>query len=114
MRPSLLLVAAAGLFCGFTATPDYERQVRDSVGGSITQATEECWGNLKGKAQAEWYAHLRKIDEPARAEAVVTWTTKSVARCVAHTTGSHAHDPSVWRIVDAFVKQRFHVQPRSG
>ena len=114
MRPSLLLVAVAGLFCGFTATPDYERQVRESVSGSIALATEECWGKHKGKAQAEWYAHLRKIDESGRADAVVTWTTKSIARCVVHTTGSHAHDPSIWQLVDAFVKQRFHVQPRSS
>ena len=29
-------------------------------------------------------------------------------------TGAPAHDPGVWQIVDALVKQRFQVQPRSG
>ena len=114
MKPSLLLVTAAGLFCGFVATFEYEPQVKERVGESIAQATEECWEKHKGKAQAEWYAHLRKIDEPARADAVVTWTAKSIARCVAHATGAPAHDPNIGQIVDALVKQRFHVQPRSS
>ena len=123
MRAPLLVVAAASLFCGFTATPGYERQARENVDGAIAMATQECWGKVKGKAQVEWYGHLRKIDQSIRADAVVIWTSKSVARCVAHATGSHAHDPSISRFVDAFVKERFHVpdirasrrtQPRSG
>lgn len=105
MRTRLLVVAAAGLFCGFTATPEYERQ----VSSSITLATQECWGTLKGKAQVKWYGHLRKIDEPARADLVMTSTARSVARCVANATGSQEHDPSIWPIVDAFVKERFGV-----
>jgi hypothetical protein len=55
--------------------------------------------------------HLRKIDEPARADAVVTSTTRSVAQCVATATGSREGD--IWRIVDVFVKHRF-AHPRSG
>ncbi len=109
MRAPLLVVAAAGLFCGFTATPGYERQGRDNIGGAIAVATQECWTKVKGKAQVEWYGHLRKIDQSIRADAVVNWTAKSVARCVGHATGSHAHDPSISRFVDAFVKERFHV-----
>ena len=107
MRTRVLVVAAAGLFCGFTATPEYERQGRET--GPIALATQECWGKLKGKAQVEWYGHLRTIDEPARADAVMTWTARSVARCVATDTGSQEHDPSTRRIVDAFMKQRFRV-----
>ena len=109
MRIRLLVVAAAGLLCGFTATPVYERKARENVSRSIAVATQECWGKLKGKAQVEWYGHLRTIDEPARADAVMTWTARSVARCVATDTGSQEHDPSTRRIVDAFVKQRFRV-----
>jgi hypothetical protein len=45
------MVAAAGLFCGFTVTPEYERE---NVSGSISLAMQECWGQLKGKAQVEW------------------------------------------------------------
>jgi hypothetical protein len=109
MRTRVLVVAAAGLLCGFTATPVYERKARANVSRSIAVATQECWGKLKGKAQVEWYGHLRTIDEPARADAVMTWTARSVARCVATDTGSQEHDPSTRRIVDAFVKQRFRV-----
>jgi hypothetical protein len=113
MRTGLLVVAAAGLFCGFTATPD-ERQARENVSSSIALATQACWGQLKGKAQVEWYGHLRKIDEPARAAAVMNSTARAVARCVANATGSQADDPSIRQIVDAFVNQRFGTQPRSG
>jgi hypothetical protein len=109
MRTRVLVVAAAGLLCGFTATPVYERKARENVSRSIAVATQECWGKLKGKAQVEWYGHLRTIDEPARADAVMTWTARSVARCVATDTGSQEHDPSTRRIVDAFMKQRFRV-----
>ena len=80
MRRRFLVVAAAGLFCGFTSTPEYERE---NVSGSIALAMQECWGKLKGKAQVEWYGHLRKIDEPARADAVLASTARSVAQCVA-------------------------------
>ena len=111
MKGRLLVVAAAGLFCGFTATPEYEREKGP---GPIALATQECWGKLKGKAQVEWYVHLRKIDESARANAVVTSTARSVARCVAHTAGSREHDPSIWPIVDAFVKHRFGVPAEQG
>lgn len=109
MRTRVLVVAAAGLLCGFTATPVYERKARENVSRSIAVATQECWGKLKGTAQVEWYGHLRTIDEPARADAVMTWTARSVARCVATDTGSQEHDPSTRRIVDAFMKQRFRV-----
>lgn len=109
MKTRFLVVAAAGLFCGFTATPGYERQPRASVSGPIALATQECWGKLKGKAQVEWYEHLRKIDETARAAAVMTSTVRSVVQCVADATDSQEPDPSIWPIVDAFVKQRFRV-----
>jgi len=109
MRTRVLVVAAAGLLCGFTATPVYERKARENVSRSSAVATQECWGKLKGTAQVEWYGHLRTIDEPARADAVMTWTARSVARCVATDTGSQEHDPSTRRIVDAFMKQRFRV-----
>lgn len=109
MKTRFLVVAAAGLFCGFTATPGYERQPRASVSGPIALATQECWGKLKGKAQVEWYEHLRKIDESARAAAVMTSTVRSVVQCVADATDSQEPDPSIWPIVDAFVKQRFRV-----
>jgi hypothetical protein len=108
MRRRLLVVAAAGLFCGFTVTPEYERE---NVSGSIALAMQECWGKLKGKAQVEWHGHLSKIDEPARADAVVTSTARSVAQCVATATGSQEAD--IWRIVDVFVKHRF-AHPHSG
>ena len=107
MRTGFLVVAAAGLFCGFTATPEYERPGRGAVSGPIALATQECWGKLKGKAQVEWYEHLRKIDETVRADAVMTSTVSSVAQCVAAATDSQEPDPSIWPIVDAFVKQRF-------
>ncbi len=108
MRRRLLVVAAAGLFCGFTVTPEYERE---NVPGSISLAIKECWGQLKSKAQVEWHLHLRKIDEPARADAVVASTTRSVAQCVATATGAQEGD--IWHIVDVFVKHRF-THPRSG
>ena len=111
MRTRLLVAAATGLFCGLTATPEYERE---KVSGPIALATQECWGKLKGKAQVEWYAHLRKIDESARANAVVTSTARSVARCVANATGSREPDASIWPIVDAFVKHRFGVPAELG
>ena len=111
MRRGLLVVAAAGLFCGFTATPAYER---GNGPGPIALATQECWGKLKGKAQVEWYAHLRKIDQSPRANAVVTSTARSVARCVADATGSQESDASIWPIVDAFVKHRFGVPVELG
>jgi hypothetical protein len=84
MRTRLLVVAAAGLSCGFTATLGYERQSRENVGGPIALATQECWGRLKGKAQVEWYEHLRKIDETARAAAVMTSTARR-SYCVSPT-----------------------------
>ena len=111
MRRRLLVVAATGLFCGFTATPSYEGEKGP---GPIALATQECWGKLKGKAQVEWYAHLRKIDEPARANAVVTSTARSVARCVATTASSQEPDASIWPIVDAFVRHRFGVPAERG
>ena len=83
------MVAAAGLFCGFTVSPDYGRE---NVNGSITLAMRECWGKLKGKAQVEWYGHLPKIDETARAESVMTSTRSSVVQCVADAAGSHEPD----------------------
>lgn len=98
------MVAAAGLFCGFTVWPDYERE---NLNGSVGLAMKECWGQLKGKAQVEWHEHLRKIDEPARADAVMASTTRSVALCVADAAASREPDPSIWPIVDAFVKHRF-------
>jgi hypothetical protein len=109
MRTRVLVVAAAGLLCGFTATPVYERKAGETVSRSIAVATQECWGKLKSKAQVGWYGHLRTIDEPARGDAVMTWTARSVARCVATDTGSQEHDPSTRRIVDAFMKQCFRV-----
>jgi hypothetical protein len=108
MKTQLLIVAAAGLFCGLTATPEYERH-RENVGGSIARETQECWEKLKGKAQVEWYGHLKKIDETSRANAVVTSMVRSVAQCVANATDSQEPDPGIWPIVDAFVKQRFRV-----
>ena len=87
MRTSLVVIAAAGLFCGFTATPEHERKTRENAKGSITQATQECWTKLKGKAQVEWYGHLRKIDEPGRADAIMMSTMRAVERCVAEAVG---------------------------
>lgn len=98
------MVAAAGLFCGFSVSPDYERE---NLNGSVALAMEECWGRLKGKAQVEWHHHLKKIDEPARADAVVASTARSVALCVADAAAFGEPDPSIWPIVDAFVKHRF-------
>jgi len=107
VRTRLLVVAAAGLFGGLTATLGYERPARENVSDPIALATQECWRTLKGKAQVEWYQHLRKIDEAARAAAVKTSTVTSVVQCVTEATGSQEPDPSIWPIVDAFVKQRF-------
>ncbi len=107
IKRRLLVAAVAGLFCGFTATPKYEPRAREHVSAPIALATQECWGKLKGKAQVEWYGHLRKIDETARAESVMTSTRSSVVQCVADAAGSHEPDPSIWPIVDAFVKHRF-------
>jgi hypothetical protein len=109
LRRRLLVAAAAGLFCGFTATPEYERKAGGNVADPIALATQECWGQLQGKAQVEWYGHLRTIDEPARAESVRTSTTSSVVQCVATAAGSQEPDPRIWPIVDAFVKHRFGV-----
>jgi len=109
VRTRLLVVAAAGLFCGFTATPEYERRPSENVNGPIALATQQCWGQLKGKAQVEWYEHLRKIDETDRAAAVMTSTVRSVVQCVADVTDSREPDPTIWPIVDAFVKQRFRI-----
>ena len=111
MRRRLLVVAAAGLFCGFTTTPAYEREKGP---GPIALATQECWSKLKGKAQVEWYGHLRKIDQSPRANAVVTSTARSVARCVTTTAGSQESDASIRLIVDAFVKHRFGVPAERG
>jgi hypothetical protein len=104
MRRRLLVVAAAGLFCGFSVSPDYKRE---SVNGPVALAVQDCWGKLNGKAQVEWHEHLRKIDEPARADSVMTSTTRSVALCVADAAASREPDPSIAPIVDAFVKHRF-------
>jgi hypothetical protein len=57
----------------------------------------------------EWYDHLRKIDESARANAVVTSTARAVARCVVTAAGSQEPESGIWLIVDAFVKHRFGV-----
>jgi hypothetical protein len=77
--------------------------------GEIELATQGCWKKLNGKAQVEWYDHLRTIDESDRAERVRTSTTMAVTDCVATDTGSRRNDPSVWRIVEAFVKQQFRI-----
>jgi hypothetical protein len=123
MRGPVVVAAAVSLFGGFALAPEYEWRVREKVSAPIAVATQECWSKLKGKAQVEWYGHLRKIDETGRAEAVMTSTRKSVVECVADALGSHEPDPSIWPIVDAFVKQRFAVpetradrgtHPRSG
>ena len=114
MRTSLVVIAAAGLFCGFTATPEHERKTRENARGSITQATQECWTKLKGKAQVEWYGHLQKIDEPGRADAIMMSTMRAVERCVAEAVGGQEYDPALWKTVDTFVQQRFGIRPRSG
>ena len=114
MKAPLLVVAAAGLFCGFTATPEFERKTRENVSGSIAVATQECWSKLKGKAQVEWYRHLRAIDEPGRADAVMMSTMRSVEQCVAGAAGSQEYDPGVWKTVDTFVQQRFGTHRRAG
>ncbi len=75
----------------------------------IELATQVCWKKLNGKAQVEWYGHLKTIDESDRAERVRTSTTRDIAHCVATDTGSKRNDPSVWRIADVFVKQQFHI-----
>ncbi len=51
--------------------------------GQLERATQECWKKLNGKAQVEWYGHLRMIDESDRAEAVRTSTARSMAHYVA-------------------------------
>ncbi|MGH7397794.1 MAG: hypothetical protein ACRELW_09665 [Candidatus Rokuibacteriota bacterium] len=89
--------------------PEYERRAGENVSGPIALATQECWGKLNGKAQVEWHGHLRKIDEPARADSVMTSTARSVVQCVADAAGSQGSDPSIWPIVDVFVKHRFGV-----
>jgi len=109
MRRRLLAVAAAGLFCGSTVTPEYAPRARENLSGPIALATQQCWGKLNGKAQVEWHGHLRKIDEPARADLIMTSTTRSVVQCVAHAAGSPEPDPTIWPIVDVFVKHRFGV-----
>ena len=114
MKTPLLVVAAAGLFCGFTATPEYERKVRENVSGTIALATQECWTKVKGKAQVDWYRHLRAIDEPGRADAVMMSTMRSVEQCVASAVGSQEYDPGLWKTVDAFVQQRFGTHRRAG
>jgi hypothetical protein len=114
MKTPLLVVAAAGLFCGFTATPEFERKTRENVSDSITLATQECWSKLKGKAQVEWYRHLRAIDEPGRADAVLMSTMRSVEQCVATAAGSQEYSPALWKRVDAFVQQRFGTHRRAG
>jgi hypothetical protein len=75
--------------------------------GEIELATQVCWKKLNGKAQVEWYGHLKRIDEYDRAERVRTSTTMAVTDCVATDTSSRRNDPSVWRIVEVFVKQQF-------
>ena len=114
MRAPILIIAAATLFCGFTATPEHERKTRQTAKDSITQATQECWARLKGKAQVEWYGHLQKIDEPGRADAIMMSTMRAVERCVAEVVGSQEYDPALWKTVDTFVQQRFGIRPRSG
>ena len=114
MRTSLVVIAAAGLFCGLTETPEHERKTRENARGSITRATQECWTKLKGKAQVEWYGHLRKIDEPGRADAIMMSTMRAVERCVAEAVGGQEYDPATWKTVDTFVQQRFGIRPRSG
>jgi hypothetical protein len=90
-----------------TATPEYERKAEGDAGGPIALATQECWGRLKGKAQVEWYGHLKKVDEAGRADAVMTSTRRSVVACVADAAGSREPAPIIWPVVDAFVKHRF-------
>lgn len=114
MRTSLVVIAAAGLFCGFTATPEHEHKTRENAKGTIIQATQECWAKLKGKAQVEWYSHLRKIDEPGRADAIMVSTMRAVERCVVEAVGSQDYDPALWKTVDTFVQQRFGIRTRSG
>ena len=109
MRGLVVVAAAVSLFGGFALAPEYEWRVREKVSAPIAVATQECWSKLKGKAQVEWYGHLRKIDETDHAEAVMTSTRKSVVACVADAVGTQEPDPSIWPIVDAFVKQRFGV-----
>lgn len=114
MRAPFLIIAAATLFCGFTATPEHERTTRQTARDSITQATQECWTKLKGKAQVEWYGHLRKIDEPGRADAIMMSTMRAVERCVSEAVGGQEYDPAVWKTVDTFVQQRFGTHRRAG
>jgi hypothetical protein len=114
MKVPIVIIAAAGLFCGFTATPEYERKAKETVSGTIALATQECWSKLKGKAQVEWYRHLWAIDEPGRADAVLMSTMRSVEVCVADATGSQGYDPALWKSVDAFVKQHFGTHRRAG
>jgi hypothetical protein len=62
----------------------------------------------------EWYGHLRKIDEPGRADAIMMSTMQAVERCVADAVGSPEYDPALWKTVDTFVQQRFGIRPLSG
>jgi hypothetical protein len=62
--------------------------------GEIELAAQVCWKKLEGKAQAEWYSHLKTIDEYKRAERVKTSTTRAIAHCVATETGSWRNDPT--------------------
>lgn len=57
----------------------------------------------------EWHGHLRKIDEPGRADLLMTSMARSVVQCVANAAGSQEPAPSIWPIVDVFVKHRFGV-----
>jgi hypothetical protein len=114
MKAPIVVIAAAGLFCGFTATPEVERKARENVSGAIAAATQECWSKLKGKAQVEWYRHLRAIDEPGRADAIMMSTMRSVEQCVADAAGSEGYDPGLWKAVDTFVQQRFGTHRRAG
>ncbi|MFI5325834.1 MAG: hypothetical protein ACHQ7H_06340 [Candidatus Rokuibacteriota bacterium] len=114
MKTPLLIIAAATLFCGFTATPEHERKTRETARDSITLVTQECWTKLKGKAQVEWYRHLRAIDEPGRADAIMMSTMREVERCVGDAVGSQEYDPALWKTVDTFVQQRFGTHRRAG
>ena len=62
----------------------------------------------------EWYRHLRAIDEPGRADAIMMSTMRSVERCVADAVGPQEYDPGLWKTVDTFVQQRFGTHRRAG
>ncbi len=114
MKAPIVVIAAAGLFCGYTATPEVERKARENASGAIAAVTQECWSQLKGKAQVEWYRHLRAIDEPGRADAIMMSTMRSVEQCVADATGSEGYAPGLWKAVDTFVQERFGTHRRAG